>query len=304
MSPPGPSRAERIARNRAIAERFYDGYHGSVERGRLTNVFEPEDFADEWVFCSPFLGGETHQRPNRDLADGAVANHAVIWQKIPDYKMDHLMVWPTERGCAWRWCVHGTGTDGKHYEFWEQLFLWTDVAGKVTRFEFYDDWHGFPQALVFAYGLSLDEFTRIDDYGLPPWNPGPAMSIDPPAAPPRDDPPANARVARNPALARQYFDGYHHSLERGGLHGVFAEDDLAEGWVLFSPGSASLHNQHPAWRPPSPGPTCDGSASGSPTTGWTTSRPGRPTTAARGAGAPTAPTSTAGTARCGSTCSC
>jgi hypothetical protein len=45
----------------AIAEKIFDGYHNSVERGRLENVFMPEDFASEWDFWSPFLGGQMHQ---------------------------------------------------------------------------------------------------------------------------------------------------------------------------------------------------------------------------------------------------
>jgi hypothetical protein len=85
-------RAERLARNAAIAEKFYDGYHGSVERGFLNQAFDPDDFAEEWIFCSPYLGGESTQGRSTFLADGAVANHNVISQKIPDYKMDDLHV--------------------------------------------------------------------------------------------------------------------------------------------------------------------------------------------------------------------
>jgi hypothetical protein len=228
-------RNERIARNRAIAEKFFDGYHHSVERGVLVNVFDPDDFAEEWVFCSPFLGGEVVQTRGTDLADGAAANHALISQRIPDYKMDDFRAWPTEHGCAWRWRVNGHGLDGRVLEFWEQLFVWTDDAGKVTRFEFYDDWHGFPQALVYAYEQPLDDFTKIERYGNAPWTAGPTMSIAPPAAPPRDDPPANERVARTLSLARRFFDGYHRSVTRGRVEGVFDPADFAESWVLFSP---------------------------------------------------------------------
>jgi hypothetical protein len=70
------------------------------------------------------------------LAEGAVPNHDTLWQRIPDYKMDHFKAWPTEAGCAGRWCVNGNGLDGQHFEFWEQLFIWTNEAGKITRFEF------------------------------------------------------------------------------------------------------------------------------------------------------------------------
>jgi hypothetical protein len=59
------SRDDQIARNLAIAEKFFDGYHHSVARGRLQNVFEKEDFAEEWVFCSPFPGGEVLRRQTR-----------------------------------------------------------------------------------------------------------------------------------------------------------------------------------------------------------------------------------------------
>jgi hypothetical protein len=229
------SRDERIARNLAIGEKFYDGYHGSVARGYLDKVFEPVDFAPEWIFCSPYIAGEMQQTAESFLTEGAVANHATISQRIPDYKMDDFKAWPTERGCAWRWRVNGHGLDGQLYEFWEQLFVWTDDAGKVTRFEFYDDWHGFPQALVYAYDQALDEITHIEQYGDDPWTPGPPMTIDPPSAPPRDDPPANARVARNLDIATRFFEGYHESVARGSVDGVFEPDDFADEWVLFSP---------------------------------------------------------------------
>jgi hypothetical protein len=227
-------RDHRIAANLAIAEKYYDGYHGSVERGRLTRAFDPDDFAEAWIFCSPFLGGETAQGRGTFLAEGSVANHALISQKIPDYKMDDFRAWPTEAGCAWRWRVHGNGLDGNHHEFWEQLFLWTDDEGKIVRFEFYDDWFGFAQTLVYAYDTTLDEFTKIDGYGAAPWNPGPAMSIDPPLAPPRADPPSNERVARNLAIARGLHEGYRNLNDGGDLAALVA-DDFAEDWVLFSP---------------------------------------------------------------------
>jgi hypothetical protein len=228
-------REDRIARNLAIAEKYYDGYHGSVARGRLEKAFDPDDFAEEWIFCSPYLGGETVQGRSTLLAEGAAANHNTIWEKIPDYKMDHFRAWPTEAGCAWRWCVHGHGLDGRYFEFWEQLFIWTNEAGKITRFEFYDDWHGFAQTLIYAYSMTLDEFTKIERYGSAPWNPGPSMPIKPLVGPPRADPPANGQVAHNLEIARRYFDGYHHSVGRGRLEGVLAKDDFAEDWVLFSP---------------------------------------------------------------------
>jgi hypothetical protein len=106
------ARPTRIDRNHAIAQKYFDGYHGSVARGRLSQVFDPDDFADSWIFCSPYLGGETTQDRSTFLSEGAVANHATIWQRIPDYKMDHFRAWPTESGCAWRWCVNGDGLDG------------------------------------------------------------------------------------------------------------------------------------------------------------------------------------------------
>ncbi len=228
-------RNERTARNLALAEKYYDGYHGSVERGRLTKAFDPADFAEEWIFCSPYLGGETLQGRGTFLADGSVANHALISQKIPDYKMDRFRAWPTEAGCAWRWCVNGHGLDGKYYEFWEQLFIWTDDAGKIIRFEFYDDWHGFAQTLTYAYGTALDEFTKIDHYGAAPWNPGPVLSIRPPATPPHADPPANARVARNLEIARRFYDGHRRAARPADIDLIFSPEDFAVGWHLFSP---------------------------------------------------------------------
>jgi len=142
---------------------------------------------------------------------------------------------PTEHGCAWRWRVNGHGLDGASYEFWEQLFLWTNDEGKVTRFEFYDDWHGFPQALVYAYDQPLDDFTKIEHYGTAPFTPGPTMAIASAVPPPYDVPVANDRVARNLEIARKFFDAYHESVARGRLDNAFDRDDFAEHWVLFSP---------------------------------------------------------------------
>jgi hypothetical protein len=229
------TREERIARNRAIAEKYYDGYHHSVERGRLTKAFDPADFAEEWIFASPYLGGETVQGGGTFLAEGSVANHALISEKIPDYKMDDLRVWPTEAGCAWRWRVNGHGLDGRAYAFWEQLFVWTDDDSKILRFEFYDDWHGFADTLVYAYGTSLDEFAKIEHYGSAPWPPGPELTIHPPAAPPRADPPSTDRVACNLAVARRVYEGYRDARDAADLAAIFSAQDFSEEWVLFSP---------------------------------------------------------------------
>jgi hypothetical protein len=226
---------QRIARNLSIAEKYYDGYHNSVERGRLTQAFDPEDFAAEWIFCSPYLGGETAQGGGTFLAEGSVANHALISQKIPNYKMDHFRAWPTEAGCAWRWCVNGDGIDGRHYEFWEQLFLWTDDDGKILRFEFYDDWHGFAETLVYAYGTSLDEFAKIEHYGSAPWPPGPELTIHPPSAPPRADPPRTDRIGHNLGVARRIYEGYRDAVDTADFAAIFSERDFADGWALFSP---------------------------------------------------------------------
>jgi len=228
-------RDQQIARNLAVAEKFFDGYHHSVERGALTLAFDPVDFADEWVFCSPFLGGEQVHPRDSFLAEGAVANHATISARIPDYKMDDLRAWPTERGCAWRWRVNGHDLDGRHREFWECLFTWSDDAGKVTRFEFYDDWFGFPQTLAYAYDQPIDDVTHIASYGHAPFTPGPTMAIHPPAAPPYDDPPATASVAHHVDLAQRWFGGYHESVTRGRVEGVFDPRDFAPRWTLFSP---------------------------------------------------------------------
>lgn len=224
--------AERVARNRAIAERYYDGYHGSVERGLLTNVFQPGDFADEWVFCSPFLGGEQQSPDDTFLAQGAVANHEVIWQRIPDYKMDDLDTWANDRGCAWRWRVHGTGIDGVHREFWEQLFVTTDDDARATRFEFFDDWHGFPQTLQFAYDQSGDELSKLQGYGRSPWPPPPTMDFAPP---PPTVPPTDPRIAANLAVAERLFDVLHTAVERGGVDGVWPTELFADAWTFFSP---------------------------------------------------------------------
>jgi uncharacterized protein YuzE len=228
--------SDRAASNLAIAQKFYDGYHGSVERGRLENAFDQADFAEDWIFFGPFIGTEMPQTHDTFLSAGAVANHATIWKRIPNYNMDDFRAWPTDYGCAWRWRVNGRGVDGRDYEFWEQLFIWTDEAGKVTRFEFYDDWRGFAQALSFAYDQPIDEVTHIAGYGAPPWTPAAATHISP-APPPRRTPPENERVARNLAIAEAFFDGYHRSVERGRVETAFDKSFFADSWVLFSPWS-------------------------------------------------------------------
>jgi hypothetical protein len=91
---------ERIERNRSIADRFFAAYHLSVERGAVVGAFDPDDFADQWIMCSPFLSGELPQERNAYLAEGATLNHATISQRIPDYRMDHLLAFPTEDGVA------------------------------------------------------------------------------------------------------------------------------------------------------------------------------------------------------------
>ena len=113
------------------------------------------------MLFSPWFG-EIQNPPDY----GAVADreHKKIWQRLPDYKMDHFEAWPTETGCAWRWCVHGHSREGTYYQFWEQIFIDTDATGKIVRFEFFDDWQGFPQTLGFITGLPLEQLWNADAY--------------------------------------------------------------------------------------------------------------------------------------------
>jgi hypothetical protein len=157
-------RDEQIARNLAIAEKFFDGYHQSVARGRVEGVFEANDFADRWVLYSPWLGERQQQAGERDFSTVADVEHQKIWQRLPDYKMDDFEAWPTESGCAWRCRVNGHAADGTSYEFWEQCFTHTDADGKIARFEFFDDWQGFPQTLGFITGLSVDDLWDAQNY--------------------------------------------------------------------------------------------------------------------------------------------
>ena len=216
-------RDERVAQNLDVAKRFFDGYHGALGRGELTGVFDEADFAAEWVFASPFLRGEHQQVPGPGLGLGAATNHAFIWQRIPDYRMEDFDAWPTDWGCAWRWRVTGEGIDGRRHEFWEQLFTWNDEAGKITRFEFYDDWHGFPQTLAYAYDTTIASLFGFDGYGSAPWMPGDVAEISTPRQPRQVDEDTPGRVAANLATAHKLRDRTVQELE------------FADGWQLFSP---------------------------------------------------------------------
>jgi hypothetical protein len=78
--------------------------------------------------------------------------------------MDDFEAWPTDDGVAWRWRVNGHGADGTYYEFWESMFADVDEDGRITRFEFFDDWQGFPQTLGFITGLALEELWDSANY--------------------------------------------------------------------------------------------------------------------------------------------
>jgi hypothetical protein len=158
-----PPANDRVARNLEIAKTFFDAYHHAVERGGLTDLFSSEMFADDWVLFSPWFG-ETAQSKGSDVAALAEAQLKRTWTRLPDYKMDHFEAWPTEDGCAWRWCVNGHAADGTRYEVWEQLFTQTDSQGKITRLEIFDDWQGFPQMLGFITGLTLDRLWDAGNY--------------------------------------------------------------------------------------------------------------------------------------------
>lgn len=227
-----PETRRRVARNLEIAKRFYGAYHNAPENGRLIGAFDKNDFAEGWTLCSPFFGGETHPSAAQALAE-AEARYRRTLKRVADYRASDFEAWPTEWGCAWRWRTLGQGADGKPYEFWEQFFLWSDKQGKVTRLERFEDWHGFPQTISYAWGMSIDELLKIKDYGKAPFSPTPPSNIKPPPAPPAV--PAGERERANLKIARSFYEAYHNSPKLGYMpDGAFSPEDFAESWVIYS----------------------------------------------------------------------
>jgi hypothetical protein len=114
------------------------------------------------VLFSPWLG---ELRPSADDCGALAAiEDDKIRQRLADYKVDHFEAWPNDGGCAWRCRVSGHAIDGTYYESWRQVFIDTNSEGRITRFEFYDDWQGFPQLFGYVTGLSIDQLWDSANY--------------------------------------------------------------------------------------------------------------------------------------------
>ncbi|MET0984781.1 MAG: hypothetical protein ABW034_05165 [Steroidobacteraceae bacterium] len=239
-----------IARNLAIAKKLYDGYHLAPQGGELRGVFDPADFAEGWTYFCPAEGGESTPATSA-MAARANADFQRIRKRLPDYKMDDFSAWPTDFGCAWLWRANGHTSEGTLMEGWQALFIWTNAAGKVTRLEIFDDWHGFPQMMAYAWDVSLDEVTKTKDYGNSPWTPTPSSNYKgaPPAPPAR---PASARAANNLRIARGFYDAFHESVKLGYVPAPTNVDDWAADSIIFSAWSGTNKGKFLAYNNPRP----------------------------------------------------
>lgn len=160
----------RITRNLELAEKYYLGYHHGPERGYIAGWSAEEDLAEDFVVFHPrfgetrlrdFLGEVTDDAYSRMLN----AEMSMYWKTVPDFAADHFQAWPAEQGCAWR-AQFGGHIGGEYKGFWESCFILTNDEGKITRWEFYEDFHQFFDIVGPSTGLSdLSELT-LEKYAL------------------------------------------------------------------------------------------------------------------------------------------
>jgi hypothetical protein len=153
---------DRTARNLELARIMFDGYHHAAERGYV-DIWKKSDFAPDCVFYAPFMGEMRMNMTDPDgpeYGDGSTIQARLYWKVMPDWHADDFQVWPTETGCASRMCWRGHTTDGEFVEMWEAQFIWTDDEGRITRFEFYDDWYRYARVIELGTGLTLDDMAQ------------------------------------------------------------------------------------------------------------------------------------------------
>jgi hypothetical protein len=88
----------------------------------------------------------------------------LIWKGIPDFHADNFEPFPTEHGCAWRVRYSGHTLDGEFVAQWEGGFIWTDEDGRITRYEFYEDYDHHDKIIRAVVGTSSAEF-NFEEYG-------------------------------------------------------------------------------------------------------------------------------------------
>jgi hypothetical protein len=145
--------AERMARNLQLARTFYEGWRDAGKRGEVVGWT-----ADDWapnavIFCTwgQFSAG------GHDYGEGATFELNSYLKVLPDLTADKFEAWPTEDGCAWRQMFCGHTAEGEYHEWWEVEFIRTDADGRITRWEFFDDWIGTPRVVELVTGLSTDK---------------------------------------------------------------------------------------------------------------------------------------------------
>ena len=151
--------SDRTARNLELARIMFDGYHHAAERGYV-DIWKKSDFAPDCVFWAPFMGEmrvDWTDPESPEYGDGSTVQARLYWKVMPDWHAEDFAAWPTETGCASRMCWRGHTSDGELVEMWEAQFIWTNDEGKITRFEFFDDWFRYAQVIELGTGLTLDD---------------------------------------------------------------------------------------------------------------------------------------------------
>lgn len=162
--------SDRVGRNLQLARHFYEGWQGAAERGWV-EFWAPEDIADGAVMWNAW-GGDA---PLADLPAKVPVSSMRYFHVMPDFTLSQFDAWPSTHGCAYRYQAGGHTADGVYHFSWESAYIWTDEAGRITRWEYYNDWISTPDLIKTALGLGGrdDEGGRNSRSGGPsPIGPG------------------------------------------------------------------------------------------------------------------------------------
>jgi ketosteroid isomerase-like protein len=156
---------DRVQRNLELAQKYYRAYAHGVERGHI-DFWSDEDWAEEATIFHPRLGERVRSASDSGKVTPADATDEMnlIWKGIPDFHADNFEPFPTEHGCAWRVRYSGHTLDGEFVAQWEGGFIWTDEDGRITRYEFYEDYDHHDKIIQAVVGTSSAEFD-FEKYG-------------------------------------------------------------------------------------------------------------------------------------------